>query len=307
RGLWSTIFPYTTLFRSDADDVAGVFDDHALQTQAQPECRNALGAGVVQRSELALDAADAEPAGHADRVESGQGLLGTGRSVALIGLDPADPDLRVVGETAMAQRLGHRQVGVGQVDVLADDADRDLVGGVVHAFEHPVPPGPVDIAEGQVEAADDEHVEAAVVEDLRDVVDAQGVDAGDDGLGLDIAGAGDLRPDRIRQLTVRAQDDGVGLDADRAQRRHRVLGRLRVQLGGGLEVGHEGDVDEEYIVAADVVTDLARRLEEGLGFDVADGAADLGDDDIGPVLLGTFGLGAHPRLDLVGDVRDDLD
>ena len=66
-------------------------------------------------------------------------------------------------------------------------------------------------------------------------------------------------------------------------------------------------MDEEHIVAADVVTDLAGRLEEGLGFDVADGAADLGDDDIGPVLLGTFGLGAHPRLDLVGDVRDDLD
>src|SRR5699024_8711452 len=168
--------------RLDADDVAGVYDDHALQTQEQPECRNAFGAGVVQRPELALDAADAEAAGHADRVESGQSLLGTGRSVALIGLDPADPDLRVVGETAVAQRLGHRQVGVGQADALADGADRDLVGGVVHAFAHPVPPGPAGSAGGQVEAADDAHVEPAVVEDLRDVVDARGVGAGDDGL-----------------------------------------------------------------------------------------------------------------------------
>jgi hypothetical protein len=62
------------------------------------------------------------------------------------------------------------------------------------------------------------------------------------------------------------------------------------------------DVQEEAAVAADLVPDLADRLEEGLRLDVADGAADLGDDDVD---VGT----AHredPRLDLVGDVRDDL-
>src|SRR5699024_12618094 len=68
-----------------------------------------------------------------------------------------------------------------------------------------------------------------------------------------------------------------------------------------------GDADEDHVVAADGVAAGAGCLEEGLGFDIAGGAADLGDDDIGPVLLGTFGLGAHPRLDRVGDVRDDLD
>ena len=207
----------------------------------------------------------------------------------------------------MAQRLGDGEVGVGQVDVLADDADGDFPGRVVHALEYPVPLRPVDVAEGQVEVADDEHVEATVVEDLRDVVDARGVDAGHDSFGLHVAGAGDLRADRIRQGAVGAEHDRIGLDADGAQRRHRVLGRLRLQLSGGPEVGHEGDVDEEHVVPADVVTDLAGRLEEGLGFDIADGAADLGDDDIGTVRLGAFGLGTHARLDLIGDVRDDLD
>ena len=56
-------------------------------------------------------------------------------------------------------------------------------------------------------------------------------------------------------------------------------------------------------VAADLVAQLADRLEEREGFDVADRAADLDDLDVG--LLG-LGERADARLDLVGDVRDDL-
>ncbi len=58
----------------------------------------------------------------------------------------------------------------------------------------------------------------------------------------------------------------------------------------------------EDVVPADLVTDLADRLQERQGLDVADRAADLGDDDVHLV-------GGHPAdavLDLVGDVRDDL-
>ena len=46
----------------DAGDVAGVLDHHALQAQAQAERGDAVGAGVGQRAELALEAADAEAA-----------------------------------------------------------------------------------------------------------------------------------------------------------------------------------------------------------------------------------------------------
>ena len=57
--------------------------------------------------------------------------------------------------------------------------------------------------------------------------------------------------------------------------------------------------------AADVLADLAGGFEERLGLDVADGAADFGDDDVGGVLA--LGGQAHAALDLIGDVRDDLD
>ena len=90
----------------------------------------------------------------------------------------------------------------------------------------------------------------------------------------------------------------------------RVLGRLGLQLAARREVGHERDVEEEDAVAAEVVADLACGLEEGQRLDVADGAADLGDDDVRRVGVGdpgrAGGLRPHPLLELVGDVRDDL-
>lgn len=58
----------------------------------------------------------------------------------------------------------------------------------------------------------------------------------------------------------------------------------------------------EDVVPAHLVADLADGLQERQRLDVADGAADLGDDDVHRV-------GRHAAdavLDLVGDVRDDL-
>ena len=134
--------------------------------------------------------------------------------------------------------------------------------------------------------------------------------AGRDRLDVDVAHQRDLALDRVGDLAVGAQHEGVGLDADLAQRRDRVLGRLGLQLAARREVGHERDVEEEDAVAAEVVAHLAGRLEERQRLDVADRAADLGDDDVGRVGVvdprGAGRLGAHPRLDLVGDVRDDL-
>ena len=91
----------------------------------RPSDRDAVLARVAHRAELALDAADAEAAGDAARRRrrpgaarrppaSAQSSDGTQRMF----------DLGVVGEPAGAQRLGDRQVGVGQVDVLADQRDR---------------------------------------------------------------------------------------------------------------------------------------------------------------------------------------
>ena len=61
---------------------------------------------------------------------------------------------------------------------------------------------------------------------------------------------------------------------------HGVLRRLRLQLAGAPDVRHQREVDEERVLAADLVAELADRLEERQRLDVADGAADLDDHDV---------------------------
>ena len=81
-----------------------------------------------------------------------------------------------------------------------------------------------------------------------------------------------------------------------------VLGRLGLELAGRADVGHQRQVDVERVLLADVLAELADRLEERQALDVADGAADLDDHDVD-----VAGDGPDAVLDLVGDVRDDLD
>lgn len=208
-----------------------------------------------------------------------------------------------LAKPAGAQRLGDREIGVGQVDVLAHQRDGDLVVGLVHPAQQVVPLGPVHVAEGQVQLAHDVGVQALGVQDLGDVVDRAGVLAGDHGGVVHVAHQPDLPLDGDGHVAVGAQHDRVRLDTDVAQRGDRVLGGLGLQLAGGADVGQERDVDDEDVVPADLVAHLADGLQEGKRLDVADGAADLGDDDVHVV----GGHAPDAVLDLVGDVRDDLD
>ena len=95
----------------------------------------------------------------------------------------------------------------------------------------------------------------------------------------------------------------VGVDTDAAQLVHRVLRRLRLQLARRLDERDERDVDVHDVLRPDLAPELADRLEERQRLDVADRAADLGDDDVGRRRLGRA---PDARLDLVRDVRDHL-
>ena len=84
---------------------------------------------------------------------------------------------------------------------------------------------------------------------------------------------------RVEDAIGAAQQD-VGLDADRPQVAHAVLRRLGLQLAGGADVRHQRQVDVERVLAADVLAELADRLEERQALDVADRAADLDEHDV---------------------------
>ena len=173
---------------------------------------------------------------------------------------------------------------------------------MVHALEQILPLIPVDVVERQTELTHDIGVEPLVEQGLRHVVDARGIHAVDHAFGIHVAHQGDLVLDGLVERAVGAQHQGIRGDAELAQHHHGMLGRLGLEFVGGRNVRHEGDVHEHAVVGTQVATHFACGLEERLRFDIADGAADLGDDHVDVI----GGLGTHAGLDFIGDVRNDL-
>ena len=114
----------------------------------------------------------------------------------------------------------------------------------------------------------------------RDEVDVGHVRARDHRAAVDVGEERDLVADVGGELLVRAADDDVGVDTDAAQLVDRVLRRLRLQLAGRLDERDERHVEVADVLRADLAPELADRLEERQRLDVADGAADLADDDV---------------------------
>ena len=92
-----------------------------------------------------------------------------------------------------------------------------------------------------------------------------------------------------------------GVDAHALQFLDGVLRRLGLVLVGAAQERHQRHVDEQAVFAPHLERHLPHGLQERLALDVADGAADLGDDD---VRVGLFADAIDEVLDLVGDVRE---
>src|SRR4029077_14067924 len=114
-------------------------DHHALQTEAESQRRDPVPPGVLERADLALDAAYAEPTGNADRVDVAEEPRRSLHRLALVRGDPTQIDPRRMLETPSAQGFCDRKIRIWEVDVLADQGDRDLFVGVVHPLEQLVP------------------------------------------------------------------------------------------------------------------------------------------------------------------------
>ena len=105
------------------------------------------------------------------------------------------------------------------------------------------------------------------------------------------------------QVAVGAAEQDVGLDADGEQLLDGVLRGLGLQLLRGGDPRDQREVDKDGVFAAQFLAHLADGFKKRQRFDVADGAADLDDGDVGAVGRDL----AHGVLDFVGDVGNDLD
>ena len=84
----------------------------------------------------------------------------------------------------------------------------------------------------------------------------------------------------LAQLALGAANEDVGLNADLPQTLDGVLRRLGLGLAGGLQIRNQRQMDVQAVLLADIEGELADRFEERQPLDVADGAADLGDDHV---------------------------
>jgi hypothetical protein len=143
----------------EAADVAGVFDDGALQAEADAEEGDVVFAGVADGGDLAFDAALAEAAGHEDAVDLLQGG-GDLAGLDVFGGDLDDLDGPAVGGAAVAQGFVQGFVGVLQFGILADDADLHGAFGMDDGFDHGLPGGELGGGAGHAEMHEDDFVHA---------------------------------------------------------------------------------------------------------------------------------------------------
>src|SRR5579859_994 len=281
-------------------EIARCLDHRHLHAEADTEERHVALAGELHRLDLALGATLAEAARHQDAVDAGQ-VMDRVLGLEDLGIDPAQLDLHPVGETAMGQRLRQRLIGVEQVDVLADDGDRDFALGLADRVHDRLPALELHRRRGDAEIVADGGVEAFLVIGDRHLVDRVDVERLDHPLLADVAEQRDLLALAQRDLAVAAAQQHVRLDAEAEQFLDRMLGRLGLEFARGRDIGHEGQVHEHRAFLAEFVRQLANRLEERQALDVADRAADLAQDEI---LVRDVGLDEF--LDGVDDVRNDL-
>ena len=303
-GMLCLVIEFCRMGVCHAADVTRKLDDGALHAEAQSEERNRVLTRVLHGANLALDAAVAEAARHKYSLAPSKHLAELDvRRLNRLRIDPGDLDVRIIRDARMVQRLRHRHVGVGQIHILADDGDLNLLRGMLDLEDHLLPLFHVRRAVIHVELFEHNLVEAFLRHHQRNLVNCRRREVFDDGALIHITEKSELFLHIARNLFFRAANKDVGLDADAAKFFDAVLRRLRLQFARRRNVRHERHMDVEHIVATDLFLDLADRFEKRQALDIAYRAADFCDDDIGAVSGRNI---IDALLDLIRDVRDDL-
>ena len=262
-------------------------------------------AGELGREDLALQGALAKAARDQDARDVTQDL-GDVLLIEALAIDQLHVNVAIVEHTRVVQGLDNRQVGIGQLRILAHDGDLHLVGvlvGMVLLAQELVPLTHVALTRVKTQTLANAQVKVLLGEQLRNIVDARAVLVGKDTVGVDVAEACNLAADGIVDMVVGAQNDNIGLDTKAAELLDGVLRRFGLDLVGGGDIGNERNVDVADVLGAGLLAILTDGLDKRLRLDVADGAAQLSDDHVGAgLLLNTTEL----ILNGVRDVRNHL-
>ena len=137
----------------------------------------------------------------------------------------------------------------------------------------------------------------------RHFVDAGQVLALNHSLHIDVAKVRHLAAYIIVQVMLRSQHQHLRLDAEALQLLDASLRRFRLQFACCSQIGNEGQMYVQRPLAAQFPSQLANGFQKRLALDVANGAANFGDDKVQVLLRG---IQQNPPLDFVGDVWHHL-
>ena len=285
-----------------AAHVTGILHHRHLHAQADAQEGDPALPGPAHGGDLPLNAPAAEASRDQDAVRPVQQFrrvpVGDGLRV-----HPADVHLYVVLDAPVGQGLRHRQIGVVEGHIFANQGDLHTALWMLGTVDHGGPLRQVGHVADQPQPADHHVGQPLPFQHQGDLVQHRGGEVGDGILHRDVAEQGDLLQNIPGHRRVAAADDDIGLDAQGEQLFGGVLGGLALQLPGAGDGYDEGDMEKHDVVASPLGGYLADGLQEGLGLDIAHGAADLHDGHVS--VRGVQRV--NVPLDLIGDVGDDLD
>ena len=203
----------------------------------------------------------------------------------------------------MVQRLYNRKIGVRQAHVLPHHGDIDFACEIRLSIEERLKRGQIGLATFKAQSVEHGRIEALRMQVHGNLVDGRRIGASQHLFGAHVAEKRYLLARFVGDLVIGSAYDEIGLHAKGSKLLHRMLRRLRFNLVGSGNIRNKGHVHEQHLSCGLLLLELARGLYERLRFDVADGSAYFGNDDIGARLLGNA---AQPLLDSLGYMRNDL-
>ena len=207
-----------------------------------------------------------------------------------------------MGQRAVQQGFFQALVGIFVLHILADQPDFHLILGVLQPLQHAGPAPQIAVVRRfQLHQAQDGLVDPLFGENQRHFVHRRHVPGRDHRIHVHVAEQRDLLLHFMRQRAFGAAQQHIRLNADGPQFLHAMLGRLRFEFLRGRDPRHQGHVQEQRILAAKFVPQLADGFEKRERFDVAHGPSDFDDRHIH-----AMGHLVRRGLDLVRHVRNHL-
>ena len=218
-------------------------------------------------------------------------------------VNPFDMNLASERVARVTKRFGHRQICIVQLDVFSDKADGNGFVCALFARNHLLPLGKIGRGRVDLKLAADDGGEIGLFEHQGRFIEARDRNIFNHAVGLYVAEHRNLLENRGLERLVAAEHDDIGVDAHAEKLLHGVLRGLGFMLVRATQKRHQRDMDKEAVLPSDFEGNLPNRFDEGLRFNVTDGAADFGNDHIGVRLLTDA---VHEILDFICNVRDDL-